>query len=255
MQNNLQKSEIDRLYEKFHASLSKKAELNSKINDENKRALRIEARKRTISDLLRVVYAIKQKTSQHTTETTEEEVKNIIQRCTGLSMYDECAARCIEYDKLQKELKFHKYPLSPIFIMHPIVFDTRKEIFAILNMGVMPTVHQTDFYNKYFIYPINYRAERVFRGYQSDHSNLLVYTCVILSKDEKIIFEIYDNNKLLVSGGRSIWKNFCDLFKMNIKDVKLEDFFALTNKSVQSMIEDSVDLKLYENYIPLKERK
>ncbi|ELQ74793.1 putative FY-rich [Trachipleistophora hominis] len=255
MQNNLQKSEIDRLYEKFRALLLKKAELSAKINDEKTRKLKIEAKKRTILDFLRIIRAIKQHTSHNTTENAINDLRNILKHSGGLSMYDEYVAQCTEYEKLQKELRFRKLLSSMTFTKNPIIFDTRKEIFAILNIGVMPTAHQTDFYNRYFIYPINYRVERVFRGYRTDHSSLLVYTCVILNKDDKVVFEIYDNNKLLVSGGKSIWKNFCDLFKMNINDVKLEDFFALTNKNVQFMIEDSVDLKRYEQYIPLRERK
>lgn len=254
MQKNETTSEPSAYYERFCALQRTKTELKLRMKEEMTRHSVIESKKRTILDFLRVTYNLNHG-NPRASRGDKEEVKKLIYIYSGMAQSTNIDTQDFGFEKWHRMIKMSRLEKNEILARNPIIFDGKNEIFAILNKGTLPMAYQKEFYDKYNIYPINYRIERVFRNYKVDHNDLLIYTCVIRNKNNKIVFEIYDNEQLLVSGNKLIWPSFCDFFTINISDLQLEDFFALSNSNVKMIIEKSANLNNYEYYIPLKERK
>ncbi|KRH92104.1 putative F/Y rich protein, partial [Pseudoloma neurophilia] len=198
------------------------------LEQENNRADRLKAFKSTIYDFLRIFHPCRN-FKQDSFINDPELVKKVV--CDTLG-YKETPEHSYDDTLSLKTVKMEKLSQRIEFLAEPYIFDSPKEVFTITSLGKPPTSDQKEFFTSHFIYPINYRMERLYKNYKNGLNTLLVYTCIIKNKDNKLTFEIYDNNELLVSGNRNCWKQFKELTRMNYADIQLEDFFALSNKNV-----------------------
>lgn len=235
--------------DKFKDLQTELIKITSDLKNEEERNLELQAFKSTVYDFLGVFYNIEEKIPL---SDSNEQLKSHILKKIGR---EDPITSETDGIKALRSSKLEKSATKKDFLAHPIIFDSQKEIFVLMNLGMAPTADQRDFYNKDFIYPINYRIERIYKNYMNNTNNLLIYTCMIKNKENKIIFEIYDSDKLLCSGGKSCWKTFKELTKMIYSDIQLEDFFALSNKKILSMIEKKTDMKALRGYIPLDYRQ
>lgn len=237
----------DKVEKQFFELHSRFKLVTQQLKNEEEKHLRLRAFKSTLYDFLKVFGSTQTESLTHMANTSAKAVKNEIFKTFG---YRGTLSPEIDEKQPYKGGKCDKIPYKKEFLPHPIIFDSPKEVFVIMNIGKPPTFEQKEFYNKSFIYPINYRIERIYKNYQNNINSLLIYTCVIKNKDNKILFEIYDNDKLLCSGNKNCWKTFKELTRMNHPDIQLEDFFALSNKRVIHIIEGKTDMKSLRGYIP-----
>ena len=223
--------------------------------EENEKKIKIQAFKNTLLDFLRVFYTSNGRTVPKEGNKTLQNFRSRVMYLSGHSEFlNQESGEKNELKPLKPSKTEKKFGKNE-FMKYPMIFDSQKEIFVIMNLGRPPNKDHSEFFTSNFIYPINYRMERIYKNYKSDQTGLLVYTCTIKSRDHKIVFQIYDSDKLLVSGGRNIWKNFKELTRMSQTDINLEDFFALSNRKVLSLIEEKADLSALKCYTPLQDRK
>lgn len=242
----------DRSEEKFFELHSRLKLVTQQLKYEEDKHLRLRAFKSTLYDFLKVFRVNNEAIIYHRSNESHELLKSEIFKTLG---YEDVFSSKKEEALPSKNIKMDRILHKKDFQPHPIIFDNPKEVFVIMNIGRPPTFEQKEFYNKNFIYPINYRIERIYKNYQNNTNSLLIYTCAIKNKDNKILFEIYDNDKLLCSGNRNCWKTFKELTHMNHPNIQLEDFFALSNKKVIHIIESKTDMRSLRGYIPLDYRQ
>lgn len=250
MTNDQKLTNRKKQFEELHQKLQK---LNKEISEEEKITMKLEVFKETAYDFIKIMRNGRNLQLQNHEMEIQNKVFDILGYNEVIMGYNEFLSTDEQELKISKPTKLDKSYIRRGFLKHPVIFDSKKEIFVIMNIGTPPKGSQTDFYTKDFIYPINYKIERVFRSYKNPNT-VLVYTCVIKNKEGKISFEIYDNEKLLSAGSRNNWKSFRELTRMNYSDIILEDFFALSNKNVIGMIEKKTNLESLKGYIPLRMR-
>lgn len=238
----------------FYLLQKEYSDIIKQYEKEKARKLLIQSFKLTCFDFLRIFYPYSKRKFSTNEETAKITIKNLVVNSNAYKDYLQSNSQDKNAIKLYKFMKMEKSRNILEFLPHPVIFDSKKEIFVLMNLGRMPDANQTEFYNSNFIYPVNYRIERIYKNYRSDQSNLLVYTCLIRNKENKLIFEVYDCDKLLVSGRRNCWKTFKDIAHMNNTNIQLEDFFALSNRKIQLMIEEKTNYHSLTGYVSLEKR-
>ncbi|KAF9762293.1 Histone-lysine N-methyltransferase trr [Nosema granulosis] len=122
--------------------------------------------------------------------------------------------------------------------------------FELLQIGKLAEGNLEKWHNAEFIYPIGYKARRVYVPYKPINKDKMEYICEI-SEDGLSIKS--DDGKIW--RGATMWKDFVSCFSPAFEFKCMEHFFGLNYKPILYKIEKLGDISMFNNYILFEERK
>lgn len=122
--------------------------------------------------------------------------------------------------------------------------------FEMIKLGRLAETNLEKWHTEEFIYPIGYKARRIYIPYKQYTKDKMEYICDITEEG----FSIVSEDKRAWRGP-NMWKEFISCFSSPFEFKCMEHFFGLNYKPIMNKIEKLGDISPFSGYIPYEERK